>query len=452
MKKKLFVSSSLVLASLISLVGCTSNEEQQKTYKAEVKDGNEKTKNKFEEEYKKDKFSFTCKGNLDGIIKGNITNYTSTIDPYTAEATKGESTTVPLDTKLTNEENAILSLDTAYYRTLNTSSKKEVNESYAYVSNDTKVEFYDESSKENGLTSYSNKAQILLKDGTGTYYTNDNGTKENINTFSYGTYDNYVALGISTLDQVLLKDTASSRIEELRRLLKTYVALYEQDSSTQMLSYIDLLCDVLQNVTSLSTKEEITSDDIMSLLENGFHIDMDEENKVSIKEILNKILEVTKNANLLTISKENKNGLTNYKYALNYQNLLPVIKETLNVIKPYYDEKATTEGEKISVESYFNFLNSIVDNTLTKAQIDQTLTFTIKDNLLSSVKEEFKVANFILNDVAINAKQDTSTGSIIVTYVSFAINDFSLSTSYSFDFDATTKDKLPEVKYTSTSK
>ena len=74
MKKKLFLSSSLVLTSLISLVGCSSVEEQQKAYKKEVKDVNERTENKFEEEYKKDKFAFTFKGNLDGGIKGNLTS------------------------------------------------------------------------------------------------------------------------------------------------------------------------------------------------------------------------------------------------------------------------------------------------------------------------------------------------------------------------------------------
>lgn len=453
MRKKLFLSSGLVVTSLISLVGCSSSEEEQKLYKKEVKDVNERTENKFEEEYKKDKFAFTFKGNLDGGIKGNVTSYTSTIDSTTGNVTKTEPKVIPLDAKLTNEENAILLLDTAYYRSLNTSSKKEINESYAYVSEDTKLEFFDEESKKNGLTSYSNKAQVLLKDGLGTYYVN-NGAKENGGTFSYATYDNYVSLGISTLDQVLLKETTSSRIEELRRLLKTYVALNEQgqSSTTKTLSYIDLICDILQSVTSLYNKEEITSDDIMSLLKDGLHIPMDEEHEVNIKEILTKLLPIIKEANLITISKEDKNGLTNYKYTLNYQNLLPVLKETLTIIKPYYEQKAIDEVDKISIENRFSFLNSIVDNTLTNAKVEQALTFTIKDNLLSSVREDFKVANFILNDVSVGSIYDSTTGLFTIMYASLDIDEFSFSTSYSFTFESTSKDNLPEVKVITTTK
>lgn len=453
MKKKLFLSSSLVLTSLISLVGCYSAEEQQKAYKKEVKDINERTENKFEEEYKKDKFAFTFKGDLDGGIKGNLTSYTSTIDSSTGNVTKTEPKTTPFAAKLTSEENAILSLDTAYYRSLNTSSKKENNESYAYVSEDTKLEYFDEQSKNNGITSYSNKAQVLLKDGLGTYYTN-NGTKENGGTFSYATYDNYVSLGISTLDQVLLKETTSSRIEELRKLLKSYVALNEQgqSSTTQTLSYIDLICDILQSVTSLSTKEEITSDDIMSLLEDGLHINMNKEHETNIREILTKLLPIIKETNLITISKEDQNGLTNYKYILNYENLLPVLKETLTIIKPYYEQEAIDEIEVISIENRFKFLNSIIDDTLKNAKVEQVLTFTIKDNLLSSVSEEFKVANFVLNDVAVTSIYDSNTGMFSIMFMSLEVSELSFTTSYSFSFDAVNKNNLPEVKVIATTK
>ncbi len=453
MKKKLFLSSSLVLTSLISLVGCSSAEEQQKAYKKEVKDINERTENKFEEEYKKDKFAFTFKGDLDGGIKGNLTSYTSTIDSSTGNVTKTEPKTTPFAAKLTSEENAILSLDTAYYRSLNTSSKKENNESYAYVSEDTKLEYFDEQSKNNGITSYSNKAQVLLKDGLGTYYTN-NGTKENGGTFSYATYDNYVSLGISTLDQVLLKETTSSRIEELRKLLKSYVALNEQgqSSTTQTLSYIDLICDILQSVTSLSTKEEITSDDIMSLLEDGLHINMNKEHETNIREILTKLLPIIKETNLITISKEDQNGLTNYKYILNYENLLPVLKETLTIIKPYYEQEAIDEIEVISIENRFKFLNSIIDDTLKNAKVEQVLTFTIKDNLLSSVSEEFKVANFVLNDVAVTSIYDSNTGMFSIMFMSLEVSELSFTTSYSFSFDAVNKNNLPEVKVIATTK
>ncbi len=453
MKKKLFLSSSLVLTSLISLVGCYSAEEQQKAYKKEVKDINERTENKFEEEYKKDKFAFTFKGDLDGGIKGNLTSYTSTIDSSTGNVTKTEPKTTPFAAKLTSEENAILSLDTAYYRSLNTSSKKENNESYAYVSEDTKLEYFDEQSKNNGITSYSNKAQVLLKDGLGTYYTN-NGTKENGGTFSYATYDNYVSLGISTLDQVLLKETTSSRIEELRKLLKSYVALNEQgqSSTTQTLSYIDLICDILQSVTSLSTKEEITSDDIMSLLEDGLHINMDKEQETNIREILTKLLPIIKEANLITISKEDQNGLTNYKYILNYENLLPVLKETLTIIKPYYEQEAIDEIEVISIENRFKFLNSIIDDTLKNAKVEQVLTFTITDNLLSSVSEEFKFANFVLNDVAVTSIYDSNTGMFSIMFMSLEVSELSFTTSYSFSFDAVNKNNLPEVKVIATTK
>lgn len=452
MKKKLFLSSSLVLTSLISLVGCSSAEEQQKAYKKEVKDINERTENKFEEEYEKDKFAFTFKGDLDGGIKGNLTSYTSTIDSSTGNVTKSEPKTTPFDAKLTSEENAILSLDTAYYRSLNTSSKKEDNESYAYVSEDTKLEFMDEQSKNNGIASYSNKAQVLLKDGLGTYYTNTNGTNENGGTFSYVTYDNYVSLGISTLDQVLLKETTSSRIEELRKLLKTYVALNEQgqSSTTQTLSYIDLICDILQSITSLSTKEEITSDDIMSLLEDGLHINMDKEHETNIREILTKLLPIIKEANLITISKEDQNGLTNYKYTLNYENLLPVLKETLTIIKPYYEQEAIDEVEVLSIENRFKFLNSIIDDTLKNAKVEQVLTFTIKDNLLSSVSEDFKVADFILNDVGVTSIYDSNTGMFSIMFMSLELSELSFTTSYSFSFDAVNKDNLPEVKVITT--
>lgn len=190
----------------------------------------------------------------------------------------------------------------------------------------------------------------------------------------------------------------------------------------------------------------------MSLLKDGLHIPMDEEHEVNIKEILTKLLPIIKEANLITISKEDKNGLTNYKYTLNYQNLLPVLKETLTIIKPYYEQKAIDEVDKISIENRFSFLNSIVDNTLTNAKVEQALTFTIKDNLLSSVREDFKVANFILNDVSVGSIYDSTTGLFTIMYASLDIDEFSFSTSYSFTFESTSKDNLPEVKVITTTK
>lgn len=190
----------------------------------------------------------------------------------------------------------------------------------------------------------------------------------------------------------------------------------------------------------------------MSLLEDGLHIKMGKEHETNIREILTKLLPIIKEANLITISKEDQNGLTNYKYTLNYENLLPVLKETLTIIKPYYEQNATNEVEVLSIENRFKFLNSIIDDTLKNAKVEQVLTYTIKDNLLSSVSEEFKVANFILNDIGVTSIYDSNTGMFSIMFMSLEVSELSFTTSYSFSFDAVNKDNLPEVKVITTTK
>lgn len=190
----------------------------------------------------------------------------------------------------------------------------------------------------------------------------------------------------------------------------------------------------------------------MSLLEDGLHIKMGKEHETNIREILTKLLPIIKEANLITISKEDLNGLTNYKYTLNYENLLPVLKETLTIIKPYYEQNVTNEVEVLSIENRFKFLNSIIDDTLKNAKVEQVLTYTVKDNLLSSVSEEFKVANFILNDIGVTSIYDSNTGMFSIMFMSLEVSELSFTTSYSFSFDAVNKDNLPEVKVITTTK
>ncbi len=444
MKKQLFLSTGLVLTSLIGFVGCNNtsltSSEQQEKYKDEVKEVNQKTASKFEEEYKKDKFAFTFNEASTGALKGSFSTYQTVTDLKTLQTTTSTPVSATLNESLSSDATAILSFDTAYYRSLNTSSPKATNDTYAYIESNTKVNYSDTVKTLFSQKDVNAKVQGSLIDGTATLYLNDNGEEYGA-TGSYATYDNYVAAGVKSIDEVLTKETTEERIEALRTILKTYLSIENEDA----VKYVDVVCDVLKSLAELETKDEITADDVMAIVENVMKMSGDEMTeiaKTSTKAIVEKVIEVFKEAEIITISKETSNGSTNYKYSLNYANLITAVKAALESVKAYLIEQDPTLSQQISAT--FAQITTVIDTYLANIKLTQDLTFTVKDNLLTGVKEEFKVADVNISNIPV--AQSNTEDTYVVTYASLSISELSLTSTWSYEFDAKAKADLPTVK------
>lgn len=439
MKKKLFLSSGLVLASLVGFVGCggLTSSEQQKVYKEEIKEVNNKTTNKFEEEYKKDKFAFTFNEGLSAALKGSLTTYSITNNDVTTTTTPK---TITLNESLSQDATAILSFDTAYYRSLTSTSKKETNDTYAYAEANSKLTLSEDFQKlvDSEIEGADVKAQAVLKDGAGTAYANING-EENGSSFTYKEYDTYLAAGIGSIDKALTKETTAERIESLRTDLKAYAVILEL--SEDEIKYIDIICDVLKSASEQTTKEELTADDIYEIFASIYGQKVDEATKTKIKTMIEKVLTIIKDAEIITITKETSKGVTNYKYALNYANLITAVKASVEACKQYAIEQEPTQTQTIT--KVFDQITTIIDTYLANINVEQALTFTVKDNLLTGVKEEFKVADFKAENLPFMTEYDN--GNYIRTYASINISELSFTASYSFDFDAKAKADLPAV-------
>lgn len=445
MKKQLFLSTGLVLTSLIGFVGCNNtsltSSEQQEKYKDEVKEVNQKTASKFEEEYKKDKFAFTFNESSSGALKGSVSTYQTVTDLKTLQTTTSTPATATLNESLSSDATAILSFDTAYYRSLNTSSPKATNDTYAYMESNTKVNYSDTVKTLLSQKDVNTKVQGSLIDGTATLYLNDNGEEYGA-TGSYATYDNYVAAGVKSIDEILTKETTEERIEALRTILKTYLSIENEDA----VKYVDVVCDVLKSLAELETKDEITADDVMAIVESVVKQmsgqEMSEIAKADTKVIVEKVIASFKEAEIITISKETSNGTTNYKYSLNYANLITAVKATLESIKAYLIEQDPTLSQQISAT--FAQITTVIDTYLANIKLTQDLTFTVKDHLLTGVKEEFKVADVNISNIPV--AQDNNESAYVVTYASLSISELSLTSTWSYEFDAKAKAELPTVK------
>ena len=445
MKKQLFLSTGLVLTSLLGFVGCgneLTSSEQQKVYKDEVKEINQKTTNKFEEEYKKDNFAFTFNTNANAALKGSISTYSTTTD-LSGNTTSTTPEVTPLNESISADATAILSFDTAYYRALNTTSPKSSNESYAYVEANAKASFSDAVKEYLEVSDEEVKAQAVLKDGTGTAYAKVNTNQEG-ETFTYNTYDNYISAGVATIDQVLTKETTKERIEELRKILKTYASV-DTENSAQYSKYIDVVCDALKSLSEIEASDEITTDEIYEIVETYYKQyvgkSIDEETKTKIKTIVEKVVTVIKEYEIITVSKQTSNSETNYTYSLNYSNLITAVKAALEAVKQYAIEQVPAQSTQITTT--FSQITTIIDTYLANINVTQNLTFTVKDNLLTGVKEEFKVADFTFA-YPVSSSYNNETG-VTIKYASISISEASFTTSFSYEFNAKAKADLPTV-------
>lgn len=481
MKKKLFITSALLLSSILTMSGCastsssetssagtsssqtsgsssssegssssSSSSEVKVNAKKELKEVLKASDEKLEEEIKKDTFKFTVNGSEEASVKGSVSNYSNTtVYKLNEDGTKditnqsqSEKVAISLNEKATSTQKVILSLDGAYYRSLGTETPKATNDSYAYAEANATTTL---SSVFQGSAPKEIKVQAILKDGEGYLYTKqtpyEGDALENGLPFDYSSVDSYINVGLSYLDGFLAQEGVTNRLNYIKTSIKAL--LPEDDEGTAVI--VDKVFAVINDLyTYASVGGDLNLDSALDLFETlTGTTTLDEETKVFIKKTVNALLKVFDLDKVITYEKVNDT----YKMNVDYKALLSQVKLALTTLKTLVTVQFANNEEVLAqVNEIYTMVNGAID-TYAPTNVDEVVTFTVKDGLLSGVEEELKLEGLTVNEIvtggSIDYNGDTYTD---VTYlVDVSISELSLKTKYSFSYEALSKDELPEV-------
>ncbi len=485
MKKKLFITSALLLSSILTMSGCastpssdtsssaktsssqtsgssqassssegssssSSSSEVKVNAKKELKEVLKASDEKLEEEIKKDTFKLTVNGSEEASVKGTVNNYSNTTvykinedgTKETTSQTQSEKVAISLNEKASSTQKAILSLDGAYYRSLGTETPKETNDSYAYAEANITTNL---SSVFQGVAPKEIKAQTILKDGEGYVYTKqvpyEGDALENGLPFEYSSVDSYINFGLSYLDGFLAQEGVTNRLNYIKTSIKAL--LPEDDEGTAVI--IDKVFAVINDLyTYASVGGELSLDSALNLFETlAGTTTLDEQTKVFIQKTVNALLKVFDLDKVITYEKVNDT----YKMDVDYKILLSQVKLALTTFKTLVSVQFANNEEVVAqVNEIYTMINGAID-TYAPTNVDSVTTFTVKDGLLTGVEEELKLEGLTVNEFvtggSINVEGDTYTD--VTNLVDVSINELSLTTKYSFSYEALSKDELPEV-------
>lgn len=482
MKKKLFITSALLLSSILTMSGCastsssdtssagtsssqtsgsssssegsssssSSSSEVKVNAKKELKEVLKASDEKLEEEIKKDTFKLTVNGSEEASVKGSVSNYSNTtVYKINEDGTKeteseiqSEKVAISLNEKATSTQKVILSLDGAYYRSLGTETPKATNDSYAYAEANATTTL---SSVFQGSAPKEIKAQAILKDGEGYLYTKqvpyEGDALENGLPFEYSSVDSYINVGLSYLDGFLAQEGVTNRLNYIKASIKAL--LPEDDEGTAVI--VDKVFAVINDLyTYASVGGDLNLDSALDLFETlTGTTTLDEETKVFIKKTVNALLKVFDLDKVITYEKVNDT----YKMNVDYKALLSQVKLALTTLKTLITVQFANNEEVLAqVNEIYTMVNGAID-TYAPTNVDEVVTFTVKDGLLTGVEEELKLEGLTVNEFviggSIDIEGDTYTDETYLVDVS--ISELTLKTKYSFSYEALSKDELPEV-------
>lgn len=484
MKKKLFITSALLLSSILTMSGCSStpssdtssagtsssqtsgnsqtsassqgssssssSSEIKVDAKKELKEVLKASDKKLEEEIKKDTFKLTVNGSEEASVKGTVSTYSNTTvyklnedgTKETKSETQSEKVAINLNEKATTTQKVILSLDGAYYRSLGTETPKTTNDSYAYAEANTTTNlstiFQEQALKEI-------KAQAILKDGEGYLYTKQTpyagDALENGVPFEYSSVDSYINVGFSYLDGFLAQEGVTNRLNYIKTSIK---ALLPEDHEGSA-AIVDKVFAVINDLCTYATVGgDLDLDSALDLFETlTGTTTLDEQTKAFIEKTVNALLKVFDLDKVITYEKVNDT----YKMNVDYKALLSQVKLALTTFKTYVTVQFANEPEVLAkVNEIYTMVNEAID-TYAPTNVDSVTTFTVKDGLLTGVEEELKLEGLTVNEIvtggSIDIEGDTYTDETYLLDVS--ISELSLTTKYSFSYEALSKDTLPEV-------
>lgn len=485
MKKKLFITSTLLLSSILTMSGCasttssetssagtsssqtsessstsTSSEASSNTSssssevkvnaKKELKEVLKASDEKLESEIKKDTFKLTVNGSEEASVKGSVSNYSNTtVYKLNEDGTKNvtsqspsEKVAINLNEKATSTQKVILSLDGAYYRSLGTETPKATNDSYAYAEANVTTTL---SSVFQGAAPKEIKAQAILKDGEGYLYTKqvpyEGDALENGLPFDYSSVDSYINVGLSYLDGFLAQEGVTNRLNYIKASIKAL--LPEDDEGTGVI--VDKVFAVINDLyTYASVGGDLNLDSALDLFETlTGTTTIDEETKVFIKKTVNTLLKIFDLDKVITYEKVNDT----YKMDVDYKALLSQVKLALNTLKTLVAVQFANNEEILAqVNEIYTMVNGAID-TYAPTNVDSVTTFTVKDGLLTGVEEELKLEGLTVKEIvtggSIDIEGDTYTD--VKYLVDVSISELTLTTKYSFSYEALSKDELPEV-------
>lgn len=484
MKKKLFITSALLLSSILTMSGCastpssdtssagtsssqtsessstsassegssssSSSSEVKVNAKKELKEVLKASDEKLEEEIKKDTFKLTVNGSEEASVKGTVSKYSNTtVYKINEDGTKdiedqsqSEKAAINLNEKATSTQKIILSLDEAYYRSLGTETPKEANDSYAYAEANVATNL---SSVFQGSAPKEIKNQAILKDGEGYLYMKqvpyEGDASENGLPFEYSSVDSYINVGLSYLDGFLAQEGVTNRLNYIKTSIKAL--LPEDDEGTAVI--VDKVFAVINDLyTYASVGGDLNLDSALDLFESlTGTTTIDEETKTFIKKTVNALLKVFDLDKVITYEKVNDS----YKMDVDYKSLLSQVKLALTTFKTLVTVQFANNEEVLAqVNEIYTMVNGAID-TYAPTNIDSVTTFTVKDGLLTGVEEELKLEGLTVNEFVIggsgNVEGDTYTD--VKYLVDVSISELTLTTKYSFSYEALSKDELPEV-------
>ncbi len=479
MKKKLFITSTLLLSSILTMSGCastpnsdtsstassseqtsgssqaSSSEEVKVNAKEELNAVLKASEAKLEEEVKKNTFKLTLNGADTVTVKGNINQYTKTIvsqrqsdGTYTKTSeTQSEKTSLALNESATSAQKYILSLDTDYYKSLQTETHKATNDSYAYgeVTLNTNLSTPVQSLFSNVKEA---KEQIVLKDGEGylyekfTSYT-DQTTEQGL-PFDYSVADSYISAGYSYLNNFLAQEGVTNRLNYLKTTIKALLPEGDEESAVIVDKVFALINDLY---TYATTGGDLNLDSALDLYEKlTGTTNLDEETKTFIKKTVNALLKIFDIDKVVTYEKVNGS----YKMNLNYKVLLAQVKTALTTLKAMLNVQFANDADTLAlINELFTNVNSSLE-TYAPTNVNSVVTFTVKDGLLTGVEEELKLQGLTINGFVYGGERSDQNGNSD-TYTTtqylldLSISELTLTTNYSFSYEALSKDALPEV-------
>ncbi len=479
MKKKLFITSTLLLSSILTISGCastpssdtsstassseqtsgssqaSSSEEVKVNAKEELNAVLKASEAKLEEEVKKNTFKLTLNGADAVTVKGNVNQYTNTIvsqrqsdGTYTKTSeTQSEKTTLALNESATSTQKYILSLDTDYYKSLQTETHKATNDSYAYgeVTLNTNLSTPVQSLFSNVKEA---KEQIVLKDGEGYLYEKfdsyaDQTTEQGL-PFDYSVADSYISAGYSYLNNFLAQEGVTNRLNYLKTTIKALLPEGDEESAVIVDKVFALINDLY---TYATTGGDLNLDSALDLYEKiTGTTNLDEETKTFIKKTVNALLKIFDIDKVVTYEKVNGS----YKMNLNYKVLLAQVKTALTTLKAMLNVQFANDADTLAlINELFTNVNASLE-TYAPTNVNSVVTFTVKDGLLAGVEEELKlqgltVNGFVYGDEGSDQNGNSDTYTTTQYLLDLSISELTLTTNYSFSYEALSKDALPEV-------